>query len=190
MDISHIISETLLASAGFFSFFFILRKLDILDRILWGTFILLVAVATLCAALRYAGFSEMGLLNIFLKQIAATAGVLYLITAAYSLSVNKRLSKEVVYGILFIGFISSVIFSIFKFNKIIDLIPTIGIPILFILGIWAIRKRKFKIGYCILLGTFFSILANFIQLLKLPFNQVDAFCILLAFALIFFGLSG
>jgi di/tricarboxylate transporter len=59
MEMSHIISETVLASAGFFSFFLFLRKLEILDRILWGTFILLVAVAALCAALRYAGFSEM-----------------------------------------------------------------------------------------------------------------------------------
>lgn len=76
MEISHIISETVLASAGFFSFFVYLRKLEILDRILWGTFILLVALAALFAALSYAGFSEMRLLNLFFKQIAATSKVL------------------------------------------------------------------------------------------------------------------
>jgi hypothetical protein len=116
--------------------------------------------------------------------------VLYLIIAVYSLIVNKRLPKEVIYGILFIGFISSIIFITFQFIKIINLIPSIGIPILFMLGIWAVRKRKFKIGCYILLGTFFSILANFIQLLKLLFNQVDAFCFLLASALMCFGLAG
>jgi hypothetical protein len=190
MEISHIISESVLAIASFFSFFFFLRKLEMLNRILWGTFILFVAVAALCAAFRYAGFSEMGLFNLFFKQIAATAGVLFLIIAVYSLITNKRLSKEVVYGILFVGFISAIIFITFKFTKVIYLIPTFGIPALFILGIWAVRKRKFKIGFYILLGTLFSILANFIQLLKLPFNQVDAFCLLLASALICFGLAG
>jgi hypothetical protein len=190
MEISHIISETVLAIAGFFSFYVYLRKLPIIDRILLGTFILLVALAALFAALRFVGISEMILPNLYVKQIAATTGVLYLIIGVYSLVANKQLSKEVIYGILIIGFIVSIVFIIFKFEKIINLIPTIGIPILFFLGIWAVRKGKSKIGSYLLLGTLFSILANFIHLLNLPFNRIDTYCLLLASALICFGLAG
>jgi hypothetical protein len=91
---------------------------------------------------------------------------------------------------LFAGFLSSVVLITFKFSKIIELIPTTGIPILFFLGIRAVTKRKFKTGCYLLLATLFSILANFIHLLNLPFNQIDTYCLLLASALICFGLAG
>ncbi len=190
MEISHIISEMVLASAGFYTLYANLRKKNQIDKILWGTFILTVAFAALCAALRYAGFAEMGLLNLFVKKISASTGVLYLITGVYNLVVGKRLSRELVYGIIILGVILSFILITFNFQKIIDLIPTIGIPIVCFLGVWAVFKRKFKIGLYLLLGTLFSVLANFIELLNQPFNQIDTYCLLLASALICFGLAG
>lgn len=179
-----------LASAGFYTLYANLRKKNQIDKILWGTFILTVAFAALCAALRYAGFAEMGLLNLFVKKISASTGVLYLITGVYNLVVGKRLSRELVYGIIILGVILSFILITFNFQKIIDLIPTIGIPIVCFLGVWAVFKRKFKIGLYLLLGTLFSVLANFIELLNQPFNQIDTYCLLLASALICFGLAG
>jgi hypothetical protein len=45
MELSHVISETVLATTGFFTFYVYLRKLKAIDSILWGTFILCVAFA-------------------------------------------------------------------------------------------------------------------------------------------------
>ena len=190
MEFSHVISETVLAITGFFTFYVYLRKLNTIDSILWGTFILCVATAALCAALRFVGFDAMILPNLYFKQFAASAGVLYLVIGVYTLVANVRLSKGVVYGALSLGFISSVVFIIFNFQKVIDIIPSIGIPIVCLFGIWAICKRRLKIGFYLLFGTFFSILANFIQLFDIPFNQIDTYCLLLASALICFGLAG
>jgi hypothetical protein len=190
MGLTHVISETVLSSAGFFAFGFCLRKLNTINRILWGTFILSVAIAALFAALRFGGFTEMGAFNLFFKQIAASAGILFLLIGVFSLVAKKQLSKKAAYSIFFLGLISSVILITFTFQKVIDIIPTIGIPVVCIHGIWAVRKRKFKIGFLLLLATLFSILANFIHLLNLPLNQIDAYCILLAAALICFGLAG
>ena len=190
MELSHIISETLLAGSGLFTFLIHLKKLNTIDKILWGTFILSVAIAALCAALRFAGFVEMSLPNIFFKQIAASAGVLFLTMGVYSLVANKQISKKIVYGVIFSGVISSVVFISFNFQKVIDIIPKIGITLVCLLGIWAVIKRRFKIGFYLLLGTFFSVLANFIQIINLPFNQIDSYCVLLATALICFGLAG
>jgi hypothetical protein len=44
--------------------------------------------------------------------------------------------------------------------------------------------------FYILLGTFFSILANFLYLFRLPFNQIDTYCLLLSLVLMCFGLAG
>jgi hypothetical protein len=60
MELTHVISETVLASSGFFTFFVNLRKLSSIDKILWGTFILSVAFAALCAAFWFAGIEVMG----------------------------------------------------------------------------------------------------------------------------------
>ncbi len=190
MEFSHVISETVLASAGFFSFYFFLRKLNAIDIILWGTFILSVAFAALFAALGYAGFAKMELLNLFVKKISASAGVLYLIIGIYSLVAEKGLSKKVNYRIIFIGIILSATFITFNLQKQINLIPTIGIPIVSFFAISAVKKCKFKIGFHLLLGVLFSILANFLHFINLPFNQVDTYCNLLASALICFGMTG
>jgi hypothetical protein len=190
MKLTHIISETVLASVGFSVFGFCLRKLSTIDRITWGTFILCVAVAALFAALRFGGFTEMGAFNLFFKQIAASTGIVFLLLGVYSLVAEKRLPKKTVYGIFFLGFISSVVLITFNLQKVIDIIPTIGIPIVCIFGLWAVRKRNFKIGLLLLSATLFAILANFIQLLNLPLNQIDTYCILLAAALICFGIAG
>ncbi len=189
MEFSHWVSETVLSSVGFFTFYACVRKLNTLDCMLWGTFILSVSVAALFAALRYAGFSEMIPFNLFFKQIAASAGVISIVMGAYSLVLHHQFSKKTVYGALFVGFILMFVFINFNFEYGFALTPTIGIPIVFLLGIWAVFKGLLRIGIFLLLGTLFSVCANFIDLLRLPFNQVDTYCILLAAALICFGLA-
>jgi hypothetical protein len=55
---------------------------------------LLIALAACFAALSYAGFLQMRLLNKFFKQIAATAGVLFIIIAVYNLIAKKTIIKR------------------------------------------------------------------------------------------------
>jgi hypothetical protein len=190
MELSHLLSEMVLSSAGFFTFYVCLRKLNTLDGILWGTFILAVSIAAVFAALRFAGFSGMIPFNIFFKQIASSVGVISLVMGAYSLVFNQQFSKKVVYSVLFIGFILMFVFIVFNLGQGFNVIPVIGIPIVFFLSIWAFIKGRLRIGLILLLATMFSVFANFIDLLQLPFNQVDTYCILLAAALICFGLAG
>jgi hypothetical protein len=190
MELTHVISETVLASAGFFSFFVYLRKLNSIDKILWGTFTLSVAIAAFCAAFWFAGIEFMGILNLHIKKISSSAGVIYLVMGVYSLVTGVHFSKKTVYIILLFGFLSLITFIAFNLQNMFTLMPTIGIPMVLILGLWAIKMRKYKVGLYILLGTFFSIIANFLYLFNLPFNQIDAYCLLLASALICFGLAG
>jgi hypothetical protein len=190
MKLTHVISETLLASSGFFTFFVNLRKLSSIDKILWGTFILSVAFAALCAAFWFAGIEIMGTFNLHIKKISTSAGVIYLVMGVYSLVTGVHFSKEIVYIVLLFGFLSLTTFITFNLQNMFTLMPTIGISMVLILGLWAIKMRKYKVGLYILLGTFFSIIANFLYLFNLPFNQIDAYCLLLASALICFGLAG
>lgn len=190
MELTHVISETILSSSGFFSFYFCLRKLSSIDKILWGTFTLSVAIAAFCAAFWFAGIEIMGILNLHIKKISTSAGVIYLVIGVYSLVTGVHFSKKSVYIILLFGFLSLITFIAFNLQNMFTLIPTIGIPMVLILGLWAIKMRKYKIGLYILLGTFFSIIANFLYLFNLPFNQIDAYCLLLALVLICFGLAG
>jgi hypothetical protein len=189
MELTHVISETVLASSGFFTFFVNLRKLSSIDKILWGTFILSVAFAALCAAFWFAGIEVMGTFNLHIKKISTSAGVIYLVLGVYSLVAGVYFSKKIINTILLLGILSLIIFIAFNLQYMFTLMPTIGIPLVLILGLWAIKLRKYKIGLFILLGTFFSIIANFLYLFNLPFNQVDAYCLLLALALICFGFA-
>jgi hypothetical protein len=189
MDLSHVISETTLASAGFFSFYYCLSKLGVFDKILWGTFTLSIAVAALCAAFWFAGIEIMGQFNLHIKKISTTAGVIYLLAGIYSHVNEVRFSRKTVYTILLLGFLSLIASITFDWLNIFTLLPSIGIPLVFILGLWALKLQKYKIGLYILLATFFSMVANFLNFFNLPFDQINTYCLLNASALICFGLA-
>lgn len=189
MQHSHIISEMVLAISGFFVFFNYLKKQNKTFNVLWGTFILSVSIAAFFAALRFAGFAKFDIFNLFFKQIAATAGVMYLTIVIYFNVTNNQISKKTMFGTVLSGIITAFTCISFQFQKVIDIIPMFGILVVFLLGIWALKKRNNKLGSYLVLATFFASLANFIQIFNLPIDEIDSYCVLLAMALICFGFA-
>ncbi len=189
MELSHVISEVVLAGVGFYVFFAYLNKLDLVNCLLWEAFILSVAVAALFGAIRYAGVADVIPLHTFFQQLASSAGVIALVVGAFSLVLQKPLPKNAIYATVGLGFAAMLIINVLGKYSAFTFIPQVCIPLMMMIGFWALVKKMYNEGLYILLGTIFGILATFNKHLNLPIDTMDAYHYLLAAALMCYGLA-
>lgn len=190
MELSHAISDFVLAAVGFFVFFKYVLKLDLLSTILWESFILSVAVAAFFGGIRFLGYPQAGEVSALFQKLAATVGVLGLMAAAYQLVSGKMISSFMGYLALAIGFVLLVVTEFTDFNQLRNQISLVCIPIIALLGIWALVKGKKTIGLLLIGGVVFSAAAVFIpQYLTNEKDSIDAYHYLLAIAVLCFGVA-
>lgn len=190
MEISHVISDLVLAAVGFFVFFKYLIKLDTLSTILWESFVLSVAIAALLGAIRYAGFSQAGEASAFFQKLAATVGALGLLTAAYQLVSGKIINQMLGYVIIGVGFILLAITEFMDFTLVRNYIALICLPLVAVLGIWALVKGKSSVGLLLIGGVIFAAAAVYTpQYVVNAADGINAYHYLMALAILCFGLA-
>lgn len=161
MELSHVISEIVLAAVSFFVFFAYLNKLKLIECVLWEAFVLSVAVAALIGAVRFAGYSAVIPAHTFFQQLASSVGVISLVVGAFILVLQKDLSKTTIYSIIGLGFLALLIINLTGYYRAFKLIPEVCISLMMMIGFWALFKGLRTEGIFILLGTIFGILAAF-----------------------------
>jgi hypothetical protein len=166
MEISHVISEVVLAAVGFFVFFAYLNKLKLVECLLWEAFVLSVAVAALFGAVKFAG-----------------------VVGAFILVLQKDLSSTAIYSIIGLGFLAMLIINLLGYYQAFKFIPEVCISLMMMIGFWALFKGLRTEGIFILLGTIFGILATYNKALKLPIDPTDMYHYLLALALLCYGFA-
>lgn len=190
MELAHVISDLVLAAVGFFVFFRYLTKLDTLSTILWESFVLSVALAALLGAIRYAGYLQAGEASAFFQKLAATVGALGLLTAAYQLVSGKMINQMLGYAIIGIGFVLLAVTEFMDFTTVRNYVALVCLPIVSLLGIWALVKSKTTIGLFLIGGVGFAAAAVFSpQYLANAADGIDAYHYLMAIAVLCFGLA-
>jgi hypothetical protein len=200
MEISHVISEVVLAGVGFFVFFAYLRKLKLIECLLWEAFVLSVAVAALLGAVRYMGHAEIIPAHTFFQQLASSVGVICLVVGAFILVLQKDLSKTAIYSIIGLGFVAMLIINLLGQYQAFKFIPQVCISLMMMIGFWALFKGLRTEGIFILLGTIFGILATFNKAIIQKIHagaaekdilnlSTDTYHYLLAIALLCYGLA-
>lgn len=190
MEISHVVSDFVLAAVAFFVFFKYLRKLDTLSTILWESFVLSVAIAAVLGGIRYAGYSQVGEISAFFQKIAATVGALGLLTASYQLVSGKKLSSLFGFIVIGFGFILLAVTEVMDFTTIRNNVALVCLPLVALLGIWALVKGKTLVGLMLITGVIFAAAAVFSpQYLANAADGIDAYHYLLATAVLCFGLA-
>jgi hypothetical protein len=191
MEISHVISDGILALVGFYVFFAYLLKLDLLSTLLWESFILSIAVAAFFGALKFAHIGSFSAdVSLFFQNLATTVGIVGLLAAVYQLVSGQQISSLVGYGVLGLGFIFLVVTELFDVQKVKQLASTLTMVAVAIMGIWAIAKRKTSIGVLLIAAVAFSGLALFApKQLTNASNAIDAYHYLLAASVLCFGLA-
>jgi hypothetical protein len=189
MQITNLLSESFLTISGFLTFYFLLRKLPLTQIILWGTFTLSVSITSFFSALYFAGVSGMNQWHDFFRNIGSSTGIILLVVGIYSLVFKKAFSIKMVFLISASVLAFSLISMYLNLQKVFEIMPLVGILIVLIFGVIAFIKGNKRISSYLLIATLFSILANTFNLLKLPFNPLCVYCVLISCVLICFGLA-
>jgi hypothetical protein len=190
MKLSNFLSESFLTISGFLTYYFLLRKLPLTSMILWGTFILSVAITSFFSALYFAGIEGMNQWHDFFRNIGSSMGIILLVVGVYSVVFKKTFSIQKVFIIASVGLAFALIGTYLDLAKVFEITPLIGILIVLIFGIIALVKGNKRVATYLLLATLFSVLANTFPLLKLPVNELSVYCFLLSCVLVCFGLAG
>ena len=191
MEVVHLLSSTVLFLVGIYVFFRYLMKLDLIETLLWESFVLSITVAALAAAARFAGIEAALPLTGFFQNLAATAGILGLIVVACYDALGKDPQTGVSYATLAIGFILFGLQQTGVWPQVTTYVPLLAIPFLAIAGFLALgRKRLKKLGMYLLIAVLFMSLAMFRSYFIADEDQaVDVYNLLMAAAVLFFGLA-
>ncbi len=189
MQLTSFLSESFLSISGFLTYYFLLRKVPQKHKVLWGTFILSVAITSFFSALYFAGVPHMNQWHDFFRDIGSSTGIILFLVGIYLLVFEKELTSKTIFFLAALALGFALICMYLKLGKVFELTPLIGILMVLILGIVALTNGNKKAGIYLLLATLFSVLANTFPLFHLPVNELTIYCFLLSFVLVCFGLA-
>jgi hypothetical protein len=189
MELSHAISDSVLALTGFFVFFKYLRPLEMPTTLLWEAFVLSVAVAALFGAIGFAGYLPAKSASMFFQVLAGSAGALALVSVVFMQVMNKKIDPKMAYVIVGLGMILfTFIFSINQ-QDVLKMVSNIAIPLVFLLGVFAFFKGQTTTGTWAIAAVIALVLATFNQkiLANAIIDKTDLYHIFLIMAIFALG---
>ncbi len=200
MQLSHVISDLVLALAALGVWVSVALRLPRLRIWPWGFFLVPVAFAALFGAGRFAGLhSSMEAYSSFLQQFASTAGAIgltlsILLTLSESKAETQRPFMSIVVVLcLAIGIVIFLLAKQFQWKPVFELLPLAAMICVLVVGLRHVAvghgaNTKLR-GLSIVIAVLLSATAM-VSLQKLPTPLgIDAYHYLLAASLIAFGIS-
>jgi hypothetical protein len=190
MELSHAISDIILALIGFFVFFRYLFKLDLVVCLLWEAFVLSVTVAALFGAIRFLGlFPYAVTISEFFQHLAGTVGAFCLVFVTLFLVLKKPVPTNFAYIAVALGFVA---FAVVRFTgnlQVLNAILTVCVPTVLILGIWALIKGERSVGAWLILAVIALVMGTYNKsfMANSIIDNIDTYHYLLAISLFCFG---
>ena len=191
MQISHVVSDLVLAAAGAYAFFRYFSRLELRLALLWGVFLIPVSLAALFGALRFAGVhGSMVDISSFFQVVATILGSSGLMLGGFGLIAKDRLQTWSVVVFLVGGFFLWAMVAMFEVNSVRNLMPMIAMACLIVFGMAAFWLGRKKTGLFLLLGVGLSAMAVWaIGSLSNQTLRIDVYHFLLAASLISFAMA-
>lgn len=191
MQISHVISDLILAAAGATAFLVYYSRLGLHLAVLWGAFLVPVSLAAFFGALRFAGVHE-SMVNIssFFQVMATTLGSSGLILGGYGLISKDRLQNWSVIVFMLGGMMLWGMAAVLEVSSVRNLLPMIAMLSLALYGLVALGGSRKGTGASLLLGVLLSAIAVWsIGSLSNHTLRIDVYHYLLAASLVCFAMA-
>lgn len=190
MELSHAISDIILALVGFFVFFRYLFKLDLVVCLLWEAFVLSVTVAALFGAIRFLGlFPYAVTISEFFQHLAGTVGAFCLVFVTLFLVLKKPVPTNFAYIAVALGFVAFAVVRLTGNLQVLNVILTVCVPTVLILGIWALIKGERSVGAWLILAVIALVMGTYNKsfMANSIIDNIDTYHYLLAISLFCFG---
>jgi hypothetical protein len=190
MELSHAISDAVLALTGFFVFFRYLYKLELVVCLLWEAFVLSVTLAALFGVFRFLGFSPYPLLiSEFFQHLAGTVGAFSLVFVSFFLVLKKPVPESFAYLIVASGFIAFAVVRLTDNLQLLNGILTVCVPLVLLIGVWGLIKGERSIGAWLILAIVALVMGTYNKsfMANSIIDNIDVYHYLLALSLFCFG---
>lgn len=200
MQLSHVISDLILALVAFGVWANVALRLPRLRIWPWGFFLVPVSLAALFGAGRFAALHpNMQAYSIFFQQFASTAGAIGLTLGVSLQLIESKAATQrpfmpiVVVICLVLGIVAFLLAMRFELKAVFELLPLAAMICVLGMGLWQIavgasKSRRLR-GFSVVTAVLLSAAAMVsLQKLQTPTN-IDAYHYLLAASLVAFGLS-
>jgi hypothetical protein len=161
MQLSHVISDIILALMGAYVFIVYLSKLNLTSTILWESFVLSVTAAAIFGAITFAGYSDANPISLFFQKLATITGGVGLVGATFALVSGRDLSKTACYILLTIGFFLYALSEGFGIAPIGTWTPIVAMSLVVILALWGFSNGKSMVSIWLLIGVAFFAIGTF-----------------------------
>ncbi|MCP9757644.1 hypothetical protein EGI26_20975 [Lacihabitans sp. CCS-44] len=190
MQISHVISDLILAATGLYVFFVYLSRLNLTSTVLWESFVLSVTAAAIFGAITFAGFPDANPISLFFQKLATITGGVGLVGATFALISGKDLNKISCYSLLTLGFFLFVLSEGFGISQVGAWVPIVAMSLVVVLAILGFSMGKSIISVWLLVGVAFFAIGTFrAQIFGKEDITIDIFHYLTAGGLLSLGMA-
>jgi hypothetical protein len=186
MQLSNAISDAVLAVTSIAVFFHFCANLPLRNRLLWGMFLITIALAAATGTLRFAGMTSLIPTHTSLNTLAGSLGIVAFVVAVAMLITRREASVPLLGITLLVGLTLFFWLLYPRWQPFEAVVQSFGMLVVMLLAVWSLFMRNRKAIWLVvgimLVGLSTKILPN-----HLPFNPTDAYHYALALALVCFG---
>lgn len=186
MFVSHVISDAALAITGVGVFWHFFGHLPLYNRLLWGFFLLTIALAATAGAVRFAGHTAIAPLHESLQTLASTVGVACVVMATWALVMKQSMQLMYFSITLVVGLFLFVVMLLPDVRVFRPVVSSLGILIVMLLGVFGMLRRTPNAPW-IVIAVMLAAIATKAESFAELMDPIDFYHYMMALSLLAFG---
>lgn len=174
MQLSNAFSDACVAVSSLFVFVHFFSRIPFNNRLLWGTFFAITAIAATTGVCRFLGMNQLKPLHESLTLLAGTAGVIALLAGIWVNVSQTTASKTLLISSLTLGLLIFIILLDPALKPFKEVIPALGMLIGMLFAVWGLM-RKYKKAIWIIAGIMIVGIATKVMGKHIPFDPTDVY---------------
>ncbi|WP_040006738.1 DUF6962 family protein [Fibrisoma limi] len=141
MIFSHILSGSVLAGTSVGVFWHFFQRMNLYNRLLWGFFLLSIALAALVGITIFWGDETMQRLHHSMLVLSDTLGVVCVVMGVWSLLNRQTVNTATFMATVVLGISLFIVLLLPEVSAFTPIVPSLGILILMLLAVFALLRR-------------------------------------------------
>lgn len=144
MNLAHVISDSVLALTSLTVFWYFFARVPLYNRLLWGFFLLPVALAALVGVVVFAGYEPARPLHRSLELLASTVGAVCVVVGTWQLISQTTIKPVGLATTLIIGLFLFVVVLLPDVRVFAPVVLAMAILVAMLLAVWGMLRRDMR----------------------------------------------
>ncbi len=185
MNLAHVLSDSVLALTSLTVFWYFFARVPFYNRLLWGFFLLPVALAALVGVVVFAGYEPARPLHRSLELLTATLGAVCVVVGTWQL-ISQTTIKPVGLSItLIVGLFLFVVVLLPDVRVFAPVVSAMAILVAMLLAVWGMLRRDRRAVWLVMAFLLLAVATKNPSFL--PLDQLDFYHYTVSLALLSLG---